>query len=129
LSANEIFDARNADDSPASGNVFEALQQLRLALANNDTEGIQGSLSALSAASEHLNGQLAFYGRSQNRVASWLDDAKAQEVSLRARLSEKADADPTHAITELTEGQTQLQAALAAQARMPRTSLFDVLPG
>jgi len=34
----------------------------------------------------------------------------------------------TQAITALTEGTTQLQAALSARAKMPRTTLFDVLP-
>jgi len=34
----------------------------------------------------------------------------------------------TQAITALTEGTTQMQAALSARAKMPHTSLFDVLP-
>jgi flagellin-like hook-associated protein FlgL len=38
------------------------------------------------------------------------------------------DADMTQAMTALTQGTTQLQAALAARARIPNTSLFDVLP-
>lgn len=129
LSANDIFDRRNADDTPASGNVFAALNNLRVALANNDLAGVQSAIPALTEASNHLNGQLAFYGRTQNRLASLVDQTKSLDVSLRAQLSGKTEADLTQAITELTEGQTQLQAALAAQARMPRTSLFDVLPG
>lgn len=34
----------------------------------------------------------------------------------------------TEAITALTQSQTQLQAALSAQAKMPTTTLFDFLP-
>jgi flagellar hook-associated protein 3 FlgL len=128
LSANDVFDARNPDDSPASGNVFAALNGLRVALLNNDTDAIKASMPALEAASTHLNGQLAFYGRAQNRIVSWLDASKTQDLQLRSQLSGKTDADLTQAITELTQQQTQLQAALSAQARRPRTTLFDLLP-
>jgi flagellin-like hook-associated protein FlgL len=127
LSANDIFDPRNVDDTPAAGNSFDALNRLRIALRDNDVAGIQASLPALTQAADHMNGQLAFYGRSQNRVATWTEDTKSKEVSLRAQLSGKTEADLTRSITELTEAQTQLQAALSVEARMPRTSLFDVL--
>jgi flagellar hook-associated protein 3 FlgL len=129
LSANDIFDRRNADGTPASGNAFDALNRLRIALRDNDVAGIEAALPALSEASDYLNGQLAFYGRAQNRVASWIEESKSRDVGLRAQLSGKTDADLTRAITELTEGQTQLQATLSVEARMPRTSLFDLLQG
>jgi flagellin-like hook-associated protein FlgL len=75
-----------------------------------------------------MNGQLAFYGQAQNRVSSGLTQAQDMNVALQADLSSRQDADTTQAITELTQAQTQMQAALAAQARMPQQSLFSVLP-
>ena len=128
VSGNVIFDHRNADDTPASDNTFAALNGLRVALLNNDTDGITKAIPALQTASTYLNSQLSFYGQALNRVSSGIDQTKSTDVQLRSALSGKTDADMTQAITALTEGQTQLQAALAAQARMPRTSLFDVLP-
>jgi flagellar hook-associated protein 3 FlgL len=66
--AQEIFDTRNADGSAAADNVFAALNALRLALLNNDAPGIADATSLLSAASDHLNLQQAFYGSVQNRI-------------------------------------------------------------
>ena len=48
----------------------------------------------------------------------------AGQAQSGAQVDEFGDAQP---FTELTEGQTQLQAALSVEARMPRTSLFDLL--
>jgi flagellar hook-associated protein 3 FlgL len=127
-SANDIFDHRNTDDTPASDNVFAALNGLYTALNNNDTAGIQASVSALDTAATYMNGQLAFYGQAQNRVSAGLTQAQSMNVALQADLSSRQDADSTQAITELTQAQTQMQAALAAQARMPQQSLFSVLP-
>ncbi len=127
-SANDIFDHRNADDTPASDNVFAALNGLYTALNNNDTAGIQASVTALSTAASYMNGQLAFYGQAQNRVSAGLTQAQSMNVALQADLSSRQDADTTQSITELTQAQTQMQAALAAQARMPQQSLFSVLP-
>jgi flagellar hook-associated protein 3 FlgL len=50
--AQEIFDSRNPDDSVAPGNVFAALNSLRVALENNDD-------SALNAASLSLRARCA----------------------------------------------------------------------
>jgi flagellin-like hook-associated protein FlgL len=75
-----------------------------------------------------MNNQLAFYGQAENRVSSDLNQAQTDSVQLQTELSGKTDADMTQAITALTEGTTQLQAALSARAKIPNTSLFDVLP-
>jgi flagellar hook-associated protein 3 FlgL len=128
LSGNAIFDHRNPDDTPAPDNVFAALNNLSVALQANDTTGIQNSITSLQSASTYLNGQLAFYGQAENRVTTALTQTGSRDVSLRSELSGMTDADLTQSITALTEGQTQLQAALSARARMPQTSLFDVLP-
>jgi flagellar hook-associated protein 3 FlgL len=126
-SANDIFDHRDAADNPASDNVFAALNGLRTALLANDDQAIRDSVGSLETASKYLNGQLTFYGRAQNAVASALSDTTQVATNLTARLSELQDADSTAAILELTLGQTLLQAALTSRAKMPSTSLFDVL--
>lgn len=128
LSGNVIFDASNADGTPATGNAFAALNGLRVALLANDTTGITNSVSALSAASTYMNNKLAFYGNAEDRVNSDLTTAQSDSLQLKTTLSGKTDADATQAITDLTMGTTQFQAALSARAKMPNTSLFDVLP-
>ena len=128
LTANGIFDNRNADGTPTNSNAFAALNGLRVALLANDSTGIANSVAALGTASTYMNNQLASYGEAEDRVTSDLNQAQSDTLTLQTQLSSKTDADMTQAITELTQGTTQLQAALSARAKMPNTSLFDVLP-
>ncbi len=127
LTAQNIFDHRNPDDTLAPDNVFAAVNSLRLALQSNDQAGITTALTTLSTADTYLNSQLSFYGSVQNRIQSAQTFAGQQNVQLQSALSQTQDADITQAAVTLTQSQTQLQAALSAQAARPRTSLFDFL--
>jgi flagellin-like hook-associated protein FlgL len=46
---------------------------------------------------------------------------------LQTQIGNLQDADLTSAMLELTQAQTQQQAALTARAQMPRTTLFNFL--
>jgi len=48
-------------------------------------------------------------------------------VQIKTELSQKEDADAAAAARAITQGNTQLQAALQMQAKMPRTTLFDFM--
>ena len=48
-------------------------------------------------------------------------------VQIKTELSQQEDADATAAARAITQGNTQLQAALQMQAKMPRTTLFDFM--
>lgn len=125
--AEEIFDHRNPDDTPASDNVFAALNSLRLALQANDETAIGNALTAIRAASGYLNAQLAFYGTVQAMIREAVDFAGKMDLRLRSELGSKEDADLAQAITELQHSQTHQEAALRARAQLPRLSLFDFL--
>ena len=56
-----------------------------------------------------------------------IDFGETYETQLQSQLSGIQDADEAAAITELTQAQTQLQAALSSRAALPKTSLFDFL--
>jgi flagellar hook-associated protein 3 FlgL len=120
--AQEIFDSTDP-----TTNVFLAVSSLRIALVNNDQNGINQSITDLKNASTYLNSQLAFYGTVQNRVNGALDFAANLTTQLQAEQSGIQDADLTASITELNQASTQQQAALAAERQIPRTSLFDYL--
>jgi flagellar hook-associated protein 3 FlgL len=126
-SAQDIFDHRNPDDSLAPDNVFAAVNNLRVALANNDTAGINNALTQLGTAQDYLEGQLAFYGSVQNRVASALDVAQKFQIQSQTALSQVRDTDIAAATTDLASEQLSQQAALQAEANMPRSSLFDYM--
>lgn len=120
--AQDIFDTPDAQQS-----VFTTINNLRQALLNDDSTGINSALGDLQTAGTYLNQQLAFYGTVQDRVAGSIDFAKNYETQLQTQLSGIQDADLTQSITELQQAETAQQAALASRAKLPRTSLFDFL--
>lgn len=120
--AQDIFDNQNGPT-----NVFTAVNNMRVALLNNDQNAINAALPDVQAASTYMNQQLAFYGTVQNRVSAETDFAKNYETQIQSQLSNIQDADLAQAITELQQAQTQQTAALTSRAQLPRTSLFDYL--
>jgi len=127
LSANQIFDARDSADQPTSGNVFAALTSISSALLANDTTGIQAAAATLKTAASYLNQQQTFYGNAENQITAAQTAASAQNVSLQQNLLNITGADEAAAIVQLQQGATNLQAAMAAYAKVPHTSLFSVL--
>jgi flagellar hook-associated protein 3 FlgL len=120
--AQQIFDS--ADPTT---NVFQSIQTLRNALTSNNDTAIQNAQAGLAKVSTYLNSQLAFYGTVQNKVSDATDFGKNLETQLKTQISSIQDADLTESILNLTQAQTQQQAALQAQAKIPRTTLFDFL--
>ena len=127
LTAQEIFDDRNADGSAASDNVFGALNSLRLGLLNNDTGQITNSIALIQNATDHLNIQEAFYGNVEQRISDATSYAAKHDTTLQTQLSHMEDADAVSAALELTQDNTQLQAAFQMRAKMPASSLFNYL--
>lgn len=125
--AQQIFDDQNPPGTPAADNVFTAVNQLRVALAANDTAGMRNALAALTQADDYLNQQLGFYGAAQNRISAATDLSQKMDLNFQMALSAKQDADLAQAILDLTQAKTQEQASLAARAQMRKTSLFDYL--
>jgi flagellar hook-associated protein 3 FlgL len=125
--AQEIFDDRNPDGTPAGDNVFAALNNLRLALLSNDSNAISAAIDPLHQASTHLNSMEAFYGSVQNRIQAASDYAANNDTRLQTEISQIEDADPTSAALELSTATTQLQAAFEMEAKLPQTSLFNYL--
>jgi len=125
--AQDLFDHRNSDDSLAADNVFAAMNSLRVALANNDQAGTVAAAAAIQTAQDYLNQEGAFYGAVQNRITNALDVAQKFQLQSQTALSNERDTDVAKAATDLTQEQLSQQAAMQAQASMPRNSLFDLL--
>ena len=125
--AQEIFDHKDSAGDPASDNVFNALSQLEQALQNNDTAAITSSVTLVKAASDHLNSMESFYGNVENRIQHGTDFATKYAVQLQTEVMQKEDADITAVALELTQSNTQLQAAFQVRAQLPHSSLFNYL--
>jgi flagellar hook-associated protein 3 FlgL len=127
LTAQQIFDPRENDAAPASGNTFTALESLRTSLVANDQAGIASALTALESASAWVNQQQSYYGASEQRITTEQNNAANRITTLESRISTIRDTDVVRAATDLTQESTSQAAALAAQAEIPRKSLFDYL--
>lgn len=122
LTAQQIFDS-----SDPTQNVFQSINSLREALLNNDDASINSALSDVQSSDTYLNQQLAFYGATQDRVQSGITFAQNYTTQLQTQLSGIEDANAAEAATNLTQAQTQLQAALESRSQLPNTSLFNYL--
>jgi flagellar hook-associated protein 3 FlgL len=127
MTAQQIFAAQNADGSDAGGNVFAALNNLRVALLNNDQAGITTAQSQIQQASTQLNTAQSFYGNVENNITNASNYATTYDTQLTTEIGGIQDADATSAALQLTQDTTQLQAAFQAQGKMPTSSLFDYL--
>ncbi len=127
LTAQDIFDHRNSDQSFASDNVFYALTSLSNALAANNSDGINTAISSLREASSYVNTQQGFYGSLQQRLTSTSGALSQTLTDVQTNISGIEDADVSQAAIDLSQEQTGLQAAYTSQARTPHTSLFDFL--
>lgn len=125
--AQDIFDSRNPDDSLAPDNAFAALNNLRLALLNNDVGGINSAIGSLKQASDRLNASQSFYAAVENRIQDATNFTNQYQVQLKTELSKREDADIVAASLELSQGNLQVQAALQMRGSIPRTTLFDFL--
>ncbi len=127
LTAEQLFDHRNPDDSIAADNVFAALEQLEQGLINNDQAQIEQAVASVKEAGGWLNSNLSFYGAVQNRISSSLTVAAKYQIQFQSQMRDKRDTDYAEAITELQASRTNQDAALSARARFSGRSLFDFL--
>jgi flagellar hook-associated protein 3 FlgL len=125
--AQDLFDHRNPDDSLAADNVFAAVNSLRVALLNNDQAATATAAVAVQKAQDYLSLQGTFYGAVENRVTTAIDLAQRFQLQWQSSLSNVRDTDVAAATTELSEENLSQQAAMQAQASLPRNSLFDFL--
>jgi len=127
--AQDIFDHRNSDDSLASDNIFSAVNSLRIALANNDTAGISAAISSIKTAQDYFSQQLAFYGGVQSQISNAQDVAQKFQLQDQTALSGEKDTNIAEASVSLAQQQASYQAAIQAEATVPKTSLFSYLSG
>ena len=122
LTADQIF------DDPTPGNsVFQAVNDLRQALAADDPAAINQAMTLVRSSSAHLNNQLAYYGTVQNQVREALDSSSSKELQLHQQISNIQDTDLASAILELNNAQLQQRATLSAEGQRSRETLFNYL--
>ena len=125
--AQYIFDDRNPDKSLAADNMFAAVNNLRIALANNDQAGITNALSSLQLAQNHLSASLEFYGGVQSQLTNATSVAQQIQLQYQTSLSQETATNIASAAVDLSQEQASLQAAIQAQGAVPKNTLFDLI--
>jgi flagellin-like hook-associated protein FlgL len=126
-SAHQLLDTRNADDTFANDNVFNAVYTLAIALENDDAAGVNTASGLLTSALTRLGQETTFFGHAQNRVRDALTLNQNALIARRKELGQSQDTNIAEALVELNLSKVHQEAALGAQARRPLTSLFDFL--
>jgi flagellar hook-associated protein 3 FlgL len=127
MTAQQIFDARNSDGTPATGNVFEAAYSLAQALLSNNQTGVQAATALVSAASTQVSQATTFYGTVEDWIQNSTASAASALTNIQAEVGNLRDTDVAAAATDLTTEQTAMQAALAAQGSLSVKSLFNYM--
>lgn len=122
LTAQQIFDS-----SDPTTNVYSAIGGMITALNSNSQSAVQTAQGGLATVAQYLNQQLAFYGTTQDSVTAATNDAATQQIQLQGQISNLQDTDMPSTILDMTQSQTQSQAALSSEGQIPRQTLFDFL--
>lgn len=122
LTAQQVFDSTDP-----TTNVFTAINNMVTALNSNDNAAISTANAALPNVGTYLNSQLAYYGNTQDSLSAATTSASTLVTQLKVQISGMQDADATQSILDLTQAQTEQQAALQSFQAIPRTTLFDYL--
>lgn len=128
MTAQDLFDNRDGSDNPTAQNVFAGLAGLTQALQSGNSSSVETALGNLQTAYSYLNQQQGFYGAVENHITTALDLANKFQLQDQTQLSNLQDADIPTATVALTQATTALNAAMAAEAQRPRSTLFDYLP-
>jgi len=106
---------------------FNALIRLKTALENNDTNGINRSITLLDGATSQLNLARADLGARESSLNSISNSLADDQNNLQSTLSNTVDVDMASAITNLTALQTSFSATLQMTAQLSRMTLLNYL--
>lgn len=128
MTAQQLFDQQDSSGAPTANNAFAALTGLVQALQGGNPTTISQAINTLQTATNYVNTQTGFYGAAENNISSALNLAQKFQTQDQAQLSGLTSADTAALAVQVTQDSTALNAAMAAQAHKPTTSLFDFLP-
>jgi len=112
--------------SASSTSVFLALNQLIQALQSNN--GIETAVTSLTSAANYLSAQSVFYGNAMDQITSQTTYLNAVKLQLAQQQNALGGVDLAMAANELSQDQTDTQAAIEAISKMEQNgSLFNYL--
>lgn len=107
------------------GDVFQAISDLMQALQTNT--GISNAAEKVSAAFTYVTTQRVFYGNALNQTQGQRTFLDVEKLNLSQEQTAVSGADMAAVASQIANGQTAMNATLAAIGTMPKISLFDYL--
>jgi flagellar hook-associated protein 3 FlgL len=119
----------NGDGAVDAGrvDVFAVLGSLEEALRANDQAGATAQLGNLYQAQEQIGYYRGKAGTVANRLERSVEDLRNVQLDLTGILSRYEDVDLATAITEMTQQEQALEAAMAVTGRIANLSILDYL--
>ena len=117
VSGSEVFDS-----------IFEAIEELLVAIDGNNTEDIQNALGQFSSVLSGLGQVRAKIGTNIGLLENIQSNLETSKISLKEQKSRIEDADLAESAVELNRIQTSLEAAISAGGSLlGRPNLFDII--
>ena len=123
----EVFGTANLAD-PATGDIFQQLDALAIAVQNGDTNSIQAGLGQIDAATTRVQTVQVRLGSRSAQLSDLRAAAAASDQELASAISEIEDTDLAEATIQLKSREVAYQASLQVTARFIQLSLMDFLP-
>lgn len=117
------FDA----DGLGMTDILTSIETLRDALAADDPNAVQASLTGLESSTLLLSSAQSTVGMEQTTALDFIDFTDSLGVQLETQLSELQDDDMVASLVRLSELQTQYEATLALTARSQSGNLFSMI--
>lgn len=126
ISVNCIGD-RILNGAGGGTDVIGTLDTLIAALENNDTAGIQGTITGIDKSVDQILATRTDIGARMNRLDTATGFINDTRLYLQKVISSKQDVDFIQAVSDMTRQQTAMEAALAATSKISKLSLLDYL--
>jgi flagellar hook-associated protein 3 FlgL len=108
-------------------NVFDVMSNLSTAIQNGDKTAINDAVNQLGQFDDNVSTARSKVGGYLNLATAVQSQLSTANVARASNLSQEQDADLPTAISEMTQSQQTLQAALAVGARVSQLSILDFL--
>ncbi|OPL13761.1 MAG: hypothetical protein AVO39_10035 [delta proteobacterium MLS_D] len=123
ITGDSIFDGSGED----AVDVFKVLDDLKVALENNETEGILNRVDELKQASVQVNTGIAKCGTRINRLEIAGNNLTDLDFKLTEMISSREDVDISALVTEFAMQEIVLNATYSVASRMGNITLLDFL--
>jgi flagellar hook-associated protein 3 FlgL len=107
--------------------IFRVFNDLKTALENNDTSGIQAGMGELDGRFDHVASKISDIGSKMVRMDMRENILQDLNITNTERLSKIEDADITQAILDLRAKEVAYQAALSSASKVLQMSLLDYM--